>query len=106
MVSLNQAAAGEDSRCRKLLWFTGIAGKTAADRMSYLQVSVLSAREHAPSLVPVLIYSGEQDVLTKWFEQQGGYVVFHTLSFLDAFRSQTNDTWRDELMRVQVTRSL
>ena len=36
----------------------GVAGETSADRLLYLQAALLSAREHAPSLVPVLIYGG------------------------------------------------
>ncbi len=29
-------------------------------------------------------------------------MVHHTLSFLDEFKVQTNQTWREELLRVQV----
>ena len=79
----------------------GIAGKTAADRVGYLQVALLSARQHAPSLVPVLVYSGQPDGVTRWFEEQGGHVVYHTLSFLPQFEAQTNQTWREQLLRVQ-----
>lgn len=42
-----------------------------------LQVALLSARVHAPSLVPVLLYDGNPDAFTAWWETSGTYVT-HT----------------------------
>ncbi|PSC73694.1 glycosyl transferase family 8 [Micractinium conductrix] len=49
----------------------------------YVRAALLSARQHAPSLVPVLLVtSAEPTELGSWFEQLGGLVLFHHLSFL------------------------
>lgn len=46
-----------------------------------LIMSVLSAKEHAPSLQPVLIWLSPANDRTKWFEKMGGVVLYHKLSF-------------------------
>lgn len=87
----------------------GVGGETSLDRLLYLQAALLSAREHAPSLVPLLIYSGAGsggqggDNVTAWFEANGGHVVHHTLSFLPDFQRQPNATWRELLLRAEAS---
>ena len=59
----------------------GLRSLEDADYNSYLKVAMLSAKENAPSLIPVLIYSGAASVSTAWFEGQGGTVIFHDVPF-------------------------
>ena len=53
------------------------------------KVAVLSAKEHSPNLIPVLLYGGSSGVpsLTgeaniHWFREQGGIVYHHNLTFM------------------------
>ena len=59
----------------------GLRSTDDADYNIYLRVALLSAKENAPSLVPILIYSGAASVTTAWFERQGGTVIFHDVPF-------------------------
>ena len=52
------------SGCQKILWFTGFVASSAStpyDASDLLKVALLSAKKRAPSLVPVLIYSGPRE---------------------------------------------
>ena len=50
-----------------------------------LKVAILSAREHAPSLVPVVVLTGPKSsegvALRKWLNQYGSLIIHHDLSF-------------------------
>ena len=53
------------------------------------KVAVLSAKEHSPNLIPVLLYGGSSGVpsLTgeaniHWYREQGGIVYHHNLTFM------------------------
>jgi hypothetical protein len=98
---------GGQGACQRLLWFTCLGGRAADDPdsryLQFLKAAVLSARRHAPSLVPVLIYGGQQpDLVTRWFAEQGGTVVYHTLSFLPDLQRAGNESWSAKLVRMQV----
>ena len=73
-----------EEKCQRVLWFMGLKSAEEADYSLYIKAAVLSAKEHAPSLVPVLIFQGAPNSVTAWFERHGGTVLFHSLSFLDA----------------------
>lgn len=73
--------------CQRLLWFVAMGGRVAPDRLPYYRAALLSARRHAPSLVPVLIYSGEGGEFIDWVRANGAHVVNHTLSFLPLFEA-------------------
>lgn len=49
--------------------------------MCHTQVAIMSAKQNAPSLVPILIYDGPPGSLTAWVERLGGKVIFHYLTF-------------------------
>ena len=53
------------------------------------KVAVLSAKEHSPNLIPILLYGGssgeasaaaQENIL--WFREQGGIVYHHNLTFM------------------------
>ena len=92
--------------CQKLLWFTCLGGAAATPDynhyIKFLKVAVLSAKRHAPSLVPVLMYGGEPGPVTQWSTEQGGTVVYHTLSFLPELQKVANESWSAKLVRMQV----
>ena len=47
-----------------------------------VQVAVMSAREHSPNLLPVLLYPGKRETwLTEWLAAHGG-LAFHHRSVL------------------------
>ena len=75
--------AGDGRACKRVIWFMGLRSSEDSDYNIYLKVALLSAKENAPSLIPVLIYSGAAGVATAWFERQGGTVLFHDLPFFD-----------------------
>lgn len=57
-------------------------------RLTAAKVALLSATKHSPNLVPVLIYGGRQDSVSRealenilWFEKHGGIVHQHNLTF-------------------------
>ncbi|KAI9025741.1 hypothetical protein DFJ74DRAFT_665385 [Hyaloraphidium curvatum] len=69
----------------------------------HAKAALLSAKKHAPSLLPYLItdVADAEDDLPKWFERQGATVVRHNLSFLpllvDAVESGVKPaTWISE----------
>ena len=66
--------------CKSVLWFMGIRA-SLDDGYENLKVALLTAKAHAPSLVPCLIWSGAASPVTGWFERQGGRVFFHDLTF-------------------------
>ena len=95
----------EEGECRKLLWFTSVAGAASAEYAEYAQAALLSAREHAPSLVPVLIHGGEPDpgdAFAAWFRRQGGTVVYHSLSLLPVFQGVEREDVRRFLIDGKV----
>lgn len=74
------------SKCSNLLWFTGIDVDTNPERKDYLRAAFITARLHAPSLIPVLIYSGPaSSPFTRWWEARGGHIVHHRLTFREEF---------------------
>ena len=77
------------SGCQKILWFTGFVASSAStpyDASDLLKVALLSAKKRAPSLVPVLIYSGPREhPVPQWFEDRGGFVVHHNSSLIQFF---------------------
>ena len=75
--------AGDGRACKRVIWFMGLRSSEESDYNLYLKVALLSAKENAPSLIPVLIYSGAAGASTAWFERQGGTVIFHDLPFFD-----------------------
>ena len=76
----------EPSGCQKILWFTGFAPSAVSNASDLLKVALLSAKKRAPSLVPVLIYSGPNEhPLPQWFENRGGFVVHHNSSLIPFF---------------------
>ena len=59
------------------------------------KVAVLSAKEHSPNLIPVLLYGGSTGVpsLTgqaniHWFREQGGIVYHHNLTFMSDLQAR------------------
>ncbi|PSC71923.1 Eukaryotic translation initiation factor 3 subunit B [Micractinium conductrix] len=72
--------------CQRLLWFMTIGTKDpnwVEEYGSYVKAALLSARRHAPSLVPVLLVtSAGPTELGTWFGQLGGLALLHHLSFL------------------------
>lgn len=62
--------------------------------VSAAKVAVLSAKEHSPNLIPVLIYGGSsgepsaaahENIL--WYRQQGGIVYHHNLTFMSELQA-------------------
>jgi hypothetical protein len=69
--------------CKKVLWFTAIGG-SGDHYKKYIRVAMMSKKQHAPSLVPHLIYSGTKDEhFLNWYTDNGGTVHHHNLSFYD-----------------------
>ena len=57
--------------------------------VSAAKVAVLSAKEHSPNLIPVLLYGGSSGVPSPtgeanihWYREQGGIVYHHNLTFM------------------------
>ena len=71
-----------------------------------LRAALLSARAHAPSLVPLLIYTGPPNAFTRWWEGNGGHIAPHTLSFLDRLEAvrQRDGVWGAKLLNRQARR--
>ena len=89
------------SGCQKILWFTGVAAREKHDASDLLKVALLSAKKRAPSLVPVLIYSGPREhPVPQWFEDRGGFVVHHNLSLIQFFEEIPKNKSSD-LIKVQ-----
>jgi hypothetical protein len=88
--------------CQRLLWFTCLGPSPTAQQKQQLRAALLSARRHAPSLVPVLVHSGPPGELTRFFEEQGGHAVQHELSFLATLKQQRDTNLRKGLLRHQV----
>ena len=94
-----------DEGCTKLLWFVGFQTKSEkggdvfylADSNEYvehLKVAIISAKAKAPSLVPVVVLTGDNrdnSNLTDWVEKHGGYVVQHKLSFYNELKALSSD---------------
>ncbi len=62
------APVGQPPGCQRMLWFTGMGAGPASisnDYEAFIQAALLSAKEHAPSLVPVLLYCGKPGNLTR-----------------------------------------
>lgn len=60
------------------------------------KIAVHSAKMHAPSLEPILLYNGQENEFTRELCQQGVEIVFHKLSFeaeIEACNSRDN-LWR------------
>lgn len=66
----------------------------------------MSAKFNAPSLVPHLIFSGAANDLTAWYEEQGGKVLFHDLSFFDILptemKSQSKGSASGPYLRLDI----
>lgn len=60
------------------------------------KVAVLSAKEHSPNLIPVLLYGGSSGEASAaahenilWFREQGGIVYHHNLTFMSNLQVST-----------------
>lgn len=87
-----------------MLWFTSVAGAASPEYAQYAMAAVLSAQQHAPSLVPVLIHGGEpdpRDAFAAWFRQHGT-VVHHSLSLLPTFERVKQEDRRQFLINGKV----
>ena len=80
----------------------GLRAADDSDYFIYIRVALLSAREKAPSLVPYLIYSGPANTMTAWFEQHGGTVIFHDLSFFADLREDMKSHASGPYLRLDV----
>lgn len=94
-----------DRNCNKVLWLVGFQTKSEeggevfylADNNEYvdhLKVAILSAKAKAPSLIPVIVLTGDtrgNSKLNDWIEKQGGYVVHHRLSFYNDMKVLSSD---------------
>ena len=94
-----------DKSCTSLLWLVGFQTKAdeggevfyLADNKDYvdhLKVAILSARKNAPSLVPVIVFTGGMNgnaALVSWIESHGGYVMHHTISFVKDLKVLSSD---------------
>lgn len=97
------AAAANGTGCQRLLWFTALGRVHTEDQRQQLQAALLSARRHAPSLAPVLVFGGEADAeLAAWYAANGGHVLQHRLSFLDRMKAQPEGELRQRLLRHEV----
>ncbi|KAL0046177.1 hypothetical protein WJX82_004961 [Trebouxia sp. C0006] len=76
-------------RCKEdLFWFTALTTVSSNEYWNYVKVALLSAMDKSPNLVPVLLLGeghGPADFETVdnilWFQQHGGFVCRHNLSF-------------------------
>ena len=80
----------------------GLRAAEDSDYFLYIKAAVLSAKDKAPSLVPHLLYSGPANAMTAWFEQQGGTVLFHDLSFFAQLREDLKDNGSGPFLRIDV----
>lgn len=78
-----------DSCNRRLFWFMAITSRSTLEYWRYAKVAVLSAKEHSPNLIPVLLYGGSSgrpspaaDANLQWYREQGGIVYHHNLTFM------------------------
>lgn len=72
--------------CKRLLWFMGLSEERQEMNEVFwnqLVVTMLSARERAPSLQPIIVWLSQPNSHTEWFERMGGIVLYHRLTFLD-----------------------
>lgn len=72
--------------CKKLLWFMAVGKNSNANYKTFVANALTSAKLHAPSLMPHLIYDGDEDGFTAWVADLGGKVIFHQLSFFSALK--------------------
>ena len=94
-----------DKSCTNILWLVGFQTKAEdggevfylADNneyVQYLKVAILSAQRNAPSLIPVIVFTGGRtgnSELTVWIEEHGGYVLNHKLSFYKELKVLSSD---------------
>lgn len=93
-----------------MLWIAGLQAKTAdgdearymassAAYLRYYASALRSAREHAPSLLPVLVVLNDMPAAyTAWVEAQGALVIRHELTFASRMQSISDPHLRDNLM--------
>ncbi|KAI7846309.1 hypothetical protein COHA_000146 [Chlorella ohadii] len=101
------ADASEQFECKRMLWMTGLQAKAAdgseahyitssASYLRYYASALRSARENAPSLLPVLVVLNS---MPQEFVDWGALVIRHELSFASRMEA-INDPWlRDNLTK-------
>lgn len=89
-----ETAATGSPGCKRLLWYTSMSeDRRADDYWEALSVAVMSAKAHAPSLQPVLVFLGQPNSRTAWFEKQGGIVIHHRLTFRHLLDEAVEKGW-------------
>ncbi|GAB4820965.1 hypothetical protein N2152v2_008011 [Parachlorella kessleri] len=96
-----QPAAAGSSRCQRLLWFMCLGPSPSAEQRRQVRAAVLSAQQHAPSLLPVLVHAGASERLADWLVGRGGVAVHHELSFLGLLKEVREARLRNGLLRHQ-----
>jgi hypothetical protein len=86
LLAIVSIACATPPGCKKVLWFMAVGKNSNANYKTFVANALVSARLHAPSLVPHLIYDGDEDGFTDWVKQLGGVVCFHKLSFFSALK--------------------
>lgn len=87
--------------CKRLLWFTSMSeSRRAAEYWEALSVALMSAKAHAPSLQPVLVFLGKPNARTAWFEQKGGVVIHHELTFRHLLDWAVHKGWRGPELQI------
>ncbi|KAI7846312.1 hypothetical protein COHA_000149 [Chlorella ohadii] len=105
------ADTSDEFECKRMLWMAGLQAKAAdgseahyitssASYLRYYASALRSARENAPSLLPVLVVLNSMpQEFVDWVEAQGALVIRHELSFAHRMEA-INDPWlRDNLTK-------
>ena len=79
-------AGGPRAGCKRVQWFTALGLRYGIKKQAelykrMLRAAMVSKLFNAPSLVPNIIYDGDPDEFTAWWEAQGGRVHYHNLTF-------------------------
>ncbi len=94
-----------DQSCTSLLWLVGFQTKAegggevfyladSSDYVDHLKVAIISAQRNAPSLVPIIVFTGSMRgnaPLVAWIEQHGGYALHHSLTFVNDLKRLSSD---------------
>lgn len=74
-----------------------ISSRSTLEYWRYAKVAMLSAKEHSPNLIPVLLYgdsSGEASAAAHqnivWYREHGGIVYHHNLTFMSDLQGVAN----------------
>jgi hypothetical protein len=85
-------AGGPRAGCKRVQWFTALGIRYGIKKQAdlykrMLRAALVSKMFNAPSLVPNIIYDGDPDDFTAWWEAQGGRVHYHNLTFYDKIKA-------------------